>query len=568
MAEEQTQRQRYLRRRDALKREQSTWVPHWQELSDYIQPRRARFLTSDRNVGTKANQNIINSTPMRALRVLASGMMAGITSPARPWFRLTTPDSSLAEVATVREWLHSVEQTIFRALAKSNFYHALHAAYEGLGTFGTTAVLVEEDFEDGIRAYALPIGSYYLANSARLRVDTIYRDFSMTVGQMAEQFGVENCSDLVKQSHREGHFEKWIDVLHIIEPNKSYKPGKLGPAGMGWTSCWVEPNASPDSKPLRESGYEEFPVLAPRWMVTGEDVYGTSPGMEALGDARALQELERQKGRAVDKIIDPPMSAPGGMRGQRASLLPAAMNYIDNPGAGQTFQPSVIVPPVTVQIVDSVIRQHETRIQQQFFADVWLSMTASDSGPMTAREVAERHEEKMLQLGPVTERLQDELLDPAIDRVFGILLRRGEIPPPPEELQGLELKVEYISIMAQAQRLLGISAIERLASFVGNIAAVPQLSSVVDKLNVDQMVDEYGIALGTAPSLVRSDEEVDAIRQARAQQQQQAAQMEQAAALTQGAKTLSETDMNGDNALKRLVDNLGGVAAASAGRPH
>lgn len=568
MADSLTQRQQYLKRHAALELERSSWLSHWREIADYIQPRRARFQTTDRNRGEKMNDNIINGTPSFSSRVLASGMMAGITSPARPWFRLTTPDASLAEFGAVRQWLYLCEERIRLALQKSNFYNALHSAYGDLGDFGTTSVVMEEDYEDGLRCYTLPIGQYCLANSARLRIDTLYRKISMTVAQVVERFGLDVCSQFVKNQYKNGSVDAWVDVHHIIEPNRKAQPGKAGYKAMPWKSCWFEASNGEGAmdKFLRESGFEEFPVLAPRWQVAGEDVYGSSPGMEALGDARALQLYEKRKAEAVEKIVRPPMGAPSSLRNQHVSLVPGDTTFFDALSPAQRFAPVMEVPPVAVQIIDQSIREHELRIQRAYYADVWLSMLQSDKGQMTAREVAERHEEKMLQLGPVTERLQDELLDPAIDRAFGILLRNGQIPPPPEELQGSDLRVEYVSIMAQAQRLLGISAIERTAAFVGNLAAV--VPSVVDKLNTDQMVDEYGLATGIPPELVRSDEEVAAIREARAKQQQQAAQMEQAGAMVQGAKTLSETDMDGDNALRRLVDNLGGVAGAAAGRPR
>jgi hypothetical protein len=194
---------------------------------------------------------------------------------------------------------------------------------------------------------------------------------------------------------------------------------------------------------------------------------------------------------------------------------------------------------------------------------LWLMMAQTDRRQMTATEVAERHEEKMLQLGPVLERLEDELLDPLIDRVFAIALRAGHIPPPPQELQGQELRVEYISILAQAQKLLGTASVERLAGFVGNLAAVNP--GVLDKVNMDAMVSEYSEMLGTNPNLLHPDEQVQQARQARAQQQQALMAQQQMAGMVQGAKTLSETDMEGDTALNRLMGTLGGMASGMAG---
>jgi hypothetical protein len=560
-----TPRQRYLRRYNALKNERSSWIEHWRELCDYIQPRRSRFLSTDtQSAGQKRNQHIINGVATWAARTLASGMMAGITSPARPWFRLTTPDPDLAEYGAVKEWLFVCEERLRLAFQRSNIYNALHQVYADLGTPGTAVLHIEEDSEDLIRGYVFPVGSYSLANSSRMRVDTIYRELSLSAAQLVEQFTLERCSDKVRRAYEGGMLDQRFDVLHIIEPNRDVKPGRAGPEGMPVRSCWVERGASEDTPPLREGGFEEFPAMCPRWTVTGEDVYGSSPAMEALGDIRALQVLERKKGQMVAKIVEPPMRAPTALRGQTASLLPGDTTFVDAISPAQMFAPAMEIPPMAVQVVGAEIREHEARIRTAFFADLWLSLTQGDSGQMTAREVVERHEEKMLQLGPVMERLQDELLDPMIDRVFGILLRHGDVPPPPQEMQGQEVRVEYLSILAQAQKLVGTSAVERLASFVGNLAAVRP--DVLDKVNFDELVDQYSGMLGVPPQVVRTDEEVAQTRQAKAQAAQAQMQQQQATTAVQGAKVLSETDTGGDNALTRMLSNLGGTAGTGTGR--
>lgn len=556
-------RSEYVKRFEALKTERSSWDEHWRDLSNHILPRRSRFFSSDKNSGKKKNQYIINDTATRAARVLSSGMMAGVTSPARPWFRLTTPDPELAEHGPVRAWLHFVEERIREAFLKSNIYNGFHTVYEDIGTFGTAAMLVEDDTEDALRAYVFPVGSYCLANSERLRVDTIYRETGMPVRSVVRKFGLAKCSTRVQQLFREGQLDTWIDVCHVIEPRADTDRNEgRGALDMPWGSYWMEVAGDDTTGFLRESGYQEFPVLAPRWAATGEDTYGAGPGMQVLGDARALQLLEKRKAQAVDKIVSPPMRAPTSLANRKVSLMPGETTYVDAIGTGQVFAPAFEVQPVAITVLEASIREHERRINSGYFADLWLMLSEADSTQKTAREVAERHEEKMLQLGPVMERITDELLDPVIERAFSMLLRNGKLPPPPEELQGMDTRVEYISIMAQAQKLLGTSSIERLAGFVGNLAAANP--AVLDKVNFDQMVDEYGGSLGIKPDLIRSDEEVAQIRAERAKQQAAAAQMEQAAQAVQGAKVLSETDMQGDSALNRLVSNIGGVAASAA----
>lgn len=554
-------KQRLQRRHAGLKSERSSWDVHWRELSDFTQPRRSRFLQTDINRGSEKNERIINSTATWACRILTSGMMAGITSPARDWFRLTTPDPDLNESGAVKEWLHTVERVMRNAFQRSNIYNSLHVCYQDLAWAGTSALHVEEDVEDGLRSYVLPIGQFCLANSHRLRADTIYREFGMTVSQLVEKFGRERCSPMVQSAYDNFNRDAWIQVVHAIEPNADRAYGKTGARGMAFRSCYYERDTSGDDF-LREGGYEDLPTMCPRWTVTGEDVYGESPAMSVLGDIRALQVLEELGGEAFDKLVNPPMKAPISLMTQAVSLLPGGRTYVDsqNPDA---FSPAIKIDPNAVEVAERKIRQHEYRIKQGLYADLFLAALEAEAGKMTAREVAERHEEKMLQLGPVMERLQDELLDPLIRRTFGILWRGHYLPDPPQELQGLDLKVEYISTMAQAQKLMGSSGVQAVATFVSNLSGV--FHDVTDKFDADQAVDEFAGMYGIPPRIIRTDAQVAQVRAARAKQQQQAAQAQQMMAGVEAAKGMSETSLEGDSLLSRAAAALGPGATAALG---
>jgi hypothetical protein len=229
---------------------------------------------------------------------------------------------------------------------------------------------------------------------------------------------------------------------------------------------------------------------------------------------------------------------------------------------GAKLEPSVIVDPRAIAELRTCIQEHERRINEAYFADLFLMIAQQERSNVTAEEIRTKTQEKMLQLGPVLERLNDELLDPLVDRVFGIMLRAGLIPPPPEQLQGEAIRVEYISILAQAQRLLGTTAVERLAGFVGGLSQ--QHPEVLDKLDWDRLIDDYAGMLGVNPDEVKSEEVVASVRAARAKQQQAAAQGQAMLAATQGARNLGQADMSGDSALARLAGNLGPGAAAVA----
>lgn len=559
-----TKRQQLDLIKSSLENERTSFESHWRDLSDFILPRRSRFSISDVNKGDRRNQKIIDSTATLAARTLRSGIMSGVTSPARPWFRLTTQDPDLAEWGPVKQWLHLVQQRITASYLKSNLYNILPTVYGDLGVFGTAAMSVEEVFNgDVIHAKSFPIGSYWIAKDDFGRINTFVREFRMTVAQLLETFGSKkngefdwsNFSTYVRGQYDQGNLQTWIDVTHFVMPNSEYDPKNPIAKFKKFTSCYFESGTGYDSKEddkyLRESGYDYFPILVPRWETTAEDVYGTNcPGMEALGDIKQLQNGEKRIMEAVDKMIRPPMKGPTSMKGQAASIISGDITYIDNVN-GQGFEP---VYEVNFRIQEMEMKQSQvrSRIQRSFYEDLFLMLSNLDRRQITAREIEERHEEKLLALGPVLEQINQDLLDPLTDIAFNIHLRQRLLPPPPPELQGMELKVEYISVMAQAQKMLGVSSVERFTQFVGGLAQVDQ--GVLRKIKADQIVDVYGEMLSVPPSIVRTDEEVQQIIQAEQAQQMQQMQMQQQMQAVDMAKKLSETKINQqDAALDELI---------------
>jgi hypothetical protein len=537
----------FERRLGALKQERNSWLAHWRDLADYMLPRSGRWLTNQNNRGEAVNSKVVNNTPGMALRTLVSGMMAGITSPARPWFRLAVPDPEMMEIAGVRHWLHDTERRMRLVFNRSNTYNALSTAYEELALFGTAALVLEPDTLDVIRLYPLTAGEYMLANSGRMTVDTLYRELRMTTGQLVERFGEENCSRAVVNQWRRGEVDAWIDVVHAVEPNRRRQYGKADRRNKAWRSVYFEAAGDPD-KLLSEGGYDDFPAMCPRWYVAGTDVYGRSPGMDVLGDVKALMVLERRLAQGVDKTTNPPMVGPASLKNAVVNLLPGGVTYVD----GQTrdvFRPAYQIN-LPLNELDALIQRHEQRIQRGLYADLFLMVSEQDD-VRTATEIRVRQEEKLLVLGPMLERLQVELLDPLVDRTFRLMLAAGQIPEPPPELQGVDLKVEYISLLAQSQQAIATGAIERMAGFVGNLlGANPE---VADKFDFDQACDEYGEALGVPPRIVRSDEDVAQLRDGRRQQQQALQQGQAAMTAAQGAQVLSQTDTRSDNALTRML---------------
>lgn len=552
----ETRRAKCDRRLEGLKQERTSWESHWKDLARFFLPRRGRFMFGEKSDGQKRHQDIINGRPLFAARTLASGMMAGLTSPARPWFRLTTPDPQLAEQGDVKFWLSDVEQRMRDVFSKSNLYQALPVFYHELGVFGTASMGAFEDDRDVVRFQPFTIGSYWLGQDSEGRCDTFAREFRMTVRQCVDKFGIDRVSNQVRTAYERGDLEVWVDVCHLVEPNDERMPGRFDATGMLYRSLYWEKGRTNDpGKPemLSERGYRENPILSARWTVTAEDIYGSSPGMDALGDAKGLQVQEKRKAMAIDKFVDPPMNAPAEFTNKVADLFPGGLNYLGaNPSA--KIEPIYQTSPQIQPLLED-ISALEHRIDTAMYADLFLMLTLdARAQPPTAEEIRAREQEKLLMLGPVLERLNDELLDPLIDRTFQIMLRAGKIPPPPESLQGVSLKVEYISVLAQAQKATALSGQDRLVSYVGNLAALHP--DILDKIDWDQSVDEYGQALGVPPRLILSDDDVEAVRAARAQEAAaaKAAQMAQPVSQVATAATkMAETTPAPDNLLSQIT---------------
>lgn len=567
----ETKRQRFESLRGQLDSERSSFMSHWRDLGDFVLPRRPRFTTNDSNKGDRRNQKIIDSTATLASRTLASGMMSGVTSPARPWFRLTTADSRFSETGPVKSWLHEVTQIMTTMFHKSNLYNVLPTVYGDIGTFGTAAMYCEEDFENGMRFYSFPVGSYYIANDERLQVKVFMREFRMTVRQIVNKYGLKedgkidwkNISLQVKDLYEAGQTEQWIEIAHVIEPNPEHNKDRLEAKYKKFSSCYYERGSSSNGSGaygssndedtyLSESGYDYFPILCPRWETTGEDAYGTnSPGMTALGDIKALQLMQKRKSQAIEKQVNPPMTAPVSLRNQPSTIIPGGVTYVDAGSGQQGFRPAHEVN-INLQHLVEDIRDHQNRIRRAYFEDLFLMLASMDRRQITAREIDERHEEKLLALGPVLEQLNQDLLDPVIDICFDVGVAQNRFPEPPQELQGLNLKVEYLSIMAQAQKLTGVAGVERFLGFAQQIVAGHPESA--DKLDFDQALDIYGDMLSVPPGLIRSDEDVAGIRAGR--EEAMAAEQERQAGMTQiaAAKELSQTPMAEGTALSAMMD--------------
>lgn len=560
-----TKREQCERRFTGMQAVRRPYEGDWQEIARMCLPTRNDILNLSPNAVSypqskrRANMATYTSKPRRAARILANGMTTGLSPQSRAWFKLKTPWPDLDGYQPVKEWLADVEVRIRDFLASTNFYNAAKIGYAEVGCFGTECGVMLEHERYGMVTHVPTAGEYWFANDDGLMADTLYRRVWMTVHQMVEAFvrkgGWGVVTQAVKNAYDNGNYETLVPVMHACEPNLHRDPTKLDNKNMEYRSVWWEDGNTSKDVLLRDSGYTDKCFWGLRWNEAGGEVtYGDGPGYDALPDMRSLQLSAKRRGRNVDMLNRPPMGVPQGMANSLLTLDPGTLAYgaVGDLGA---IKPLFNPDYRAVQVMREEMEDQHRDVMECFYADLFFAISEMEGvQPRNEEELFLRSQEKMTQLGPVVERANVEKLEVVIDRAFGILLRYGQLPPAPKELEGQPLRVDFISMLAQAQKASDLGNISRTAQFVGFLAGMYPEAAL--KFDAEQAIDEFATGAGTPPSIVRSDEMVAKLKQQMAAQQKQQQAVEAMPALAQGAqaaKLLSETQVGDTSMLENMA---------------
>lgn len=543
-----------FKRLEQLKTEYGFWKSAHKDLSDYINPFRGIFDNNRSKVGTMMDhKRILSAHATHALRIFASGLNSGMTNKSNEWFELDIEDDAILDLPGVREWIDAREKDMYSILNQSNIYEAFYNTYEELGEFGTGCFLILEDYDEVIRARTLTCGEYYLGINNKGRPNSFGREFEMTVEQIVQQFGLESCSNEVSSSWKNNEKDKKIKISHLIEENSGRDPEKADKLNMPFRSVYWETGNS-NEKFLARRGFKVFPVVAPRWdTITTDSVYGYGPGWHALGSVKELQATRLDKLMAQSKLHNPPMLQDANQQGH-VNLLPGGVTRtsLSTPNSG--VRPAYQINPQLESFIE-LINEEKEEIDRFFFVNLFMMLASMDKRQMTAEEVATRQQEKIMMMGPALHRLDNEMLTPALEIVWNIMEENGLIPPPPAELQGREIKIKFTSILAQAQKAVGIAKIDRVIAMAGNLASMGRLDAM-DNLDVDEIVRETSDLEG-APSKVILDKDVVAsVREERAKQQQQAMALQAGAMGAKATKDLATAPMGEGSALDGLMKGM------------
>ena len=504
---------------------------YWQTLHDYFYVESPDY-NATYYPGTELNTNdLYDSTTLETADVLASGFMNYLTPPTSKWFRLRHKENELAQNKAVADYLEDVAREVQHALNKSNFYNEIITSYKSSGVYGTSILLSEEDVEDDIRFYSLPIKQCCIVDDSRGRVAEYYIEFEYTALQAEDRWGEAKLSEAMKEDLKGRNPNKKYKFILLIAQRHKRDITKTDKANMRVEAVWVDK----DSKSiLEEGGYNEFPAMTHRFDKRPFIPWGFSPAMKSLPFARLLNASSKTNLRAMMKLTDPPIAIPENAFIMPFNANPRAVNYYNRTKMESSKDIFAFGNFGNPQVGMSMVEYYTLKVKSIMFYDVFLAFDTLTK-QMNNPEVMERINEKMTMLAPAVGRYCAEILNPIIIRTIGVLFRRGKLPPPPDEMiDDPSYEIDYVSQLAQAQRRSELNSLTTALGLVGQMAQFTP--EVLDKVDADRVVNEVWGITGAPIKTLRDDTEVDAIRQNRAEQQQAMQQVAVAKELAGAAK--------------------------------
>jgi len=506
------------------------WENHWQEVADHSLGRRD-FIVG-REPGRQRQVRIYDTTSRDANNLLAAALHSLLTNPATKWFDLRFRNDELNDMDEAMGWLHAVRELMIGAFQSPNaaFATQMHELYADLTAFGSAMLYVQDEPGEGIRFQARPLQEVFIDEDAMGRTSVTFRKFTLKNWQAVDAFGrdaVPAVADLIDKDN--GQHNQTKEYLHLVRKNELPLPGRIDAQGMPWESIYISLD---EKKVISQGGYWENPFMVARWSVDAGELYGRGPGIDSLPDQKLLNAIWRTYIRNAEKAADPPLLVDddGVMPGSQLRITPSAMITVRNDG-GAREPVRYLEHRGRFDISEAVVETRTRKVEKAFHSEI---IQAFQDPRMTATQVLELARLSQRILSPVLGRMQVELLEPMIERVYGIISRSGGFPPPPSVIEGQDIQVDYVSPVARAQKASDSQAI--LDSFQA-AAAVAQLEpGVMDNVNLDEAIRQVFSGNGVSPNIMRSRGEVLKIRQAQAammqQQQQQQQQLQEVDALS------------------------------------
>lgn len=504
-----------------LKSERSVWETHWQDLTDFMLPRKNEITRTDEVKGRKKGIELFDNTGLNSAELLAGALHGLLTNPQQQWFELTTGNDALDSNDDVRIYLQGLAKRMHNILNNSNFQTEVHELYLDQVVLGTAFMHMEEDEITTVRFHANHISEMFAVEGNKGFIDEVYRKFKWTARKIVQEF----APNLAEESEEELTEAVGKSVARAFKKNKNdkfvvfhavYRSDFREKAKQPYMSQYI---VEMDKHELREGGFKTFPYLVPRWTKATGETYGRSPGMNALPEAKTLNSMSLAVLKGAQKTVDPPIQAPDDGFIKPSRTVPGAILYYR---AGTNDRITPVFNDMRLDIGVEVTRDRQFRIRESFFVD---QLQLREGPQMTATEVNRRTEERMRLLGPMLGRQQSEFLAPLIERLFDIMVKKDMIGEPPELIAGANITPKYSSTIARAQRV--DEGNNTLRAFQASAPFLEQRPEAMDIIDVEKVVRENWKNYGASQTVIRRREEIEAIRESRAQAQQEAKERQQ-----------------------------------------
>jgi len=572
--------------RNSMRQELSMYLPEWELAARFVSPQ--RFRKPGARLGARKDHAIINGQAGLSLRTFQSGMSNGATPRSRPWFNLVSANKAKASSTLIKRFLSERQQLLNEKFQKSNLYTVLPLAYKDVGVFSNSAFAMLPHATMGFYFYPYAVGTYAFACDALGDTNMFTRDFTMSVQQVVKEFGKLTPSGhidwttlpaWVQNEWKAVRYLSTMTMSQLMIPNASYDPRRVNPfdqttkkfQAYTWAQSFGANNIPPQSSSgfrseqslnpdqfLKISGYSYFPVITPRWEVQAEENYGVDgPTQMALSDVMALQTKEKFRLEAIAKLVKPPMVGHASLRRHQASILAGGITYVDDAGAQAGFKPAYEMDPKLSELLQT-IEQDTARIKECYFEHLFSMFSSGEQKThVTTVEIQEKAGEKMSALSPVVAQLDRDVLTKVIENGQIMLEEARMIPLRPQELMGENLAPEYISILAQAQKVSMLASMERGINFVTSVANATQDKNILRLIKAEEFTREYLDFVAIDPKFVADEAEYKEIQAQGAANDKAQLDAQNQKTEAETLKTLSQAEFGKNSALDTMAPEAG-----------
>jgi len=513
--------------------ERQEYEAYWKDLSKYLLPGRGIYqLFAKPQKRELVHRKVINNTGNDALQVFTSGFHGGLTASSRPWVKFKWKDPKLDSISALKMWLDKVSKRFHNSLLRSNFYETMPVYYNELAGFGTGALYMGElwDYPSPFHFEVLTAGEYCFTLDSLGFPSMFFRQIFKPAKDVVKEF--KNVDETTKRL-AETNPNDFVTVIQVITAGKTW--------GKQYTSYYYQPTNNPQTNGefLKVNGFYEFPVFLSQWEPVGNDPYGTGLGIRALPDLKSLQEMEMAYRMGVHRVVKPPLQAPPRLKGH-VKTLPDYVIWNANPNEKVE---EFLKTQLDLNAVGNSIERIETKLRRLFFNDLFITASRDpNASPLKAAEVYEKKEERLIRIGPSTERLLSRTLQPLVLRGLQILKRHDMLPVVPPEYINMvgDLELEFVSPLAQSQKLVAMQSINNFLGFAAGIAQFDPAAK--DKVNTDRLMDEGADIFGVPMSIMSTKDELTKVRQDRMQMAQKQQQKEDALLQAELKSKMRESD--------------------------